>query len=623
MPGYTNRMLKVDLTTLTTIYEETSQEYLEPYIGGSSLAARLFFDAKAYEIPPLAPENPLFIMSGPMTGTTFPGTSRFVMCARSPLTSIWGESASGGTFGAELKKAGLDGIQLTGKSEKPIVLFIDDGHISFESARELWGRDTYQTIDTLLDKYPGKRSVKVLAIGPAGENLVKYAAVCNDKAHYIGRTGMGAVMGSKHLKAIVVRGTGHVTVPDDDAYKSARKSAMAAIKNSMISDTFHSLGTAAAMDMGMLTGDVPIKNWSIGVDYAMADAIGGPAINERLLLKRKACYACPIGCKPVIHLDTPGGETQEAPGPEYETCASFGTMIMNDNLDALALANDLCNRLGIDTISCGATIAFLMEVFEQGLLSKQDMDGLDLSWGNIAAAMDLVKKIAYREGFGNQAAEGSLRLARTLGPAAMDSAVTVKGLELPMHDPRAFHGQGLSFMSSNRGACHLQHSVQAVEQGMVAWPETGLAEDYPAADSAGKAAMVCIAEDIGQMANAVCMCHFVHWAMGMQPFMAGFNAVTGHDFDMELFLESGRRAWMLKRALNNLMGVTSDDDHLPKRILTPLSEGGAQGSVPDEALMKQEYYEIRGLDAKGVPEFEVLETLGLGFLIDELISLKL
>ena len=301
-----NRLLKVDLTTQVITYAEIGHEHLTQHVGGSSLAARLFFDAKAYEIPPLAPQSPLFIMPGPMTGTTFPGTSRFVMCARSPLTHIWGESASGGAFGAELKKAGLDGIQLTGKAEEPVVLYIDDEHISLESARELWGKDTYQTIDTLLDTYPGRRSVKVLAIGPAGENLVRYAAVCNDKAHYLGRTGMGAVMGSKHLKAIVVRGTGHVPVSDEDAYRSARDAAMITIKNSMISDTFHSLGTAAAMDMGMMTGDVPIKNWSKGVDYAMADAIGGPAINDRILTKRKACYTCPIACKPVIQVNTPG-----------------------------------------------------------------------------------------------------------------------------------------------------------------------------------------------------------------------------------------------------------------------------------------------------------------------------
>ena len=621
MTGYMNRLLHIDLTTRSVTTTEMNPVYLKQYVGGSALAARLFFEAGGFDIPPLSPQSPLIVMTGPMTGTTFPGTSRFVMAARSPLTGIWGEAASGGAFGAELKKAGLDGILVTGRAEQPTVICIDDERISLENARDLWGCDTYQTIDRLVENHPGNRTVKVLAIGPAGENLVKYAAVCNDKAHYVGRTGMGAVMGSKLLKAVVARGTADVPVYDVDAYRSSRDAALTAIRNSMISDTFRSLGTAAAMDMGMMTGDVPIKNWSKGVDYAMADAVGGPAINDRILTKRKACYACPIGCKPVIHVETSGAQLKEVPGPEYETCASFGTMIMNDNLEALAVANDLCNRLGIDTISCGATIAFIMEVFEKGLLTREDADGLDLSWGNIAAVLELVRMIASRTGFGNRAAEGSHRLARSLGPSAMDCTVTVKKLELPMHDPRAFHGQGLSYMSSNRGACHLQHSVQAVEQGMVTWPETGLEEDYPATDSTGKAAMVGIAEDIGQMANALCVCHFVHWAMGMGPLLAGFNAVTGYPADMAHFLESGRRAWFLKRALNNLMGVTAADDRLPKRILTPLSEGGAEGSVPDESLMKREYYQIRGLDERGIPGSGMLENLGLGFLKEKLIIL--
>lgn len=593
-------------------------EWLKKYVGGSALAARLFFEAEGHNIPPLSLDSPLIIMTGPMTGTTFPGTSRFVMCARSPLTGIWGESASGGAFGAELKKAGFDGIVITGKAPFPVYLCIEDEGVRIESAQSLWGKDTYQTIDALLMAQPGKRKAKILSIGPAGENLVRFAAVCNDKAHYIGRTGMGAAMGSKNLKAVMVKGTRKVSLSDETEFRAARDAALKAIKDSMISDSFHSLGTAAAMDMGMMTGDVPIKNWSKGVDYDMADALGGPAISEKILTKRKACYACPIACKPVIHVDAPGYGLDNVPGPEYETCASFGTMIMNNDLIALARVNDLCNRMGVDTISCGATIAFVMEVVDKGLLTKDDMDGLDITWGNIEAAAILVKKIAHREGFGDLAAEGSLRLAESIGEAAIDCTVTVKGMELPMHDPRAFHGQGLSYMSSNRGACHLQHSVQAVEQGMVAWPEIGLEEDYPATESQGKGTMVFISENIGQMANNLCACHFVHWAMGLNPLLKGFNAVTGYDFDMNAFLEAGNRSWVLKRALNNMMGITMKDDRLPKRILTPLSDGGAQGSVPDEALMIREYYAQRGLDERGYPIPRVLEELNLEFLLPEL-----
>ena len=614
MSGNYCKLLKIDLGAGTIETIDLEEAMMRTHVGGSSLAARLFFEADGYQYQPLAAESPLYIITGPMVGTNFPGTSRFVLCARSPLTGIWGESASGGFWGAELKKAGFDGISIEGKVAVPSYIMIDDSNVSVMDAGELWGLDTYQTVDALKDKYKGQRSVRVLAIGPAGENLVKYAAVCNDKAHYCGRTGMGAVMGSKNLKAIVVRGNGKVPVAELEMYQEARKTALANIKESMIAASMHDLGTAAAMDMGMMTGDVPIKNWSLGEDYEMAAALGGPAIHETILEGRVACYTCPIGCKPVVAVDHPEYAIAKGPGPEYETCATFGTMIMNDDLNAVAYANELCNRLGLDTITCGATIAFIMDCYANGLLSRQDLDGVDMAWGNVDAAIKTVKKIAYREGFGDRAAEGSQALAASIGKDAEKYAVTVKGLELPMHDPRGFHGQGLAYMNSNRGACHLQHAVQAVEQGMVAWPEVGLEENYAATESAGKAKMVCISENIGQMANAACICQFVHWAMGLDEFLDGFNAVTGYGFDMEELIAAGQRAWVLKRALNNIMGVTAADDRLPLKVLTPTAEGSAAGSVPDEDLMRKEYYEIRGLDEKGFPTSGLLQELGLTFL---------
>ena len=614
MSGNYHKLLKIDLGAGTIETIDLEEAMMRTHVGGSSLAARLFFEADGYQYQPLAAESPLYIITGPMVGTNFPGTSRFVLCARSPLTGIWGESASGGFWGAELKKAGFDGISIEGKAAVPSYIMIDDSNVSVMDAGELWGLDTYQTVDALKDKYKGQRSVRVLAIGPAGENLVKYAAVSNDKAHYCGRTGMGSVMGSKNLKAIVVRGNGKVPVAELEMYQEARKTALANIKESMIAASMHDLGTAAAMDMGMMTGDVPIKNWSLGEDYEMAAALGGPAIHETILEGRVACYTCPIGCKPVVAVDHPEYAIAKGPGPEYETCATFGTMIMNDDLNAVAYANELCNRLGLDTITCGATLAFMMDCYANGLLSLQDLDGVDMAWGNVDAAIKTVQKIAYREGFGDRAAEGSQALAASIGKDAEKYAVTVKGLELPMHDPRGFHGQGLAYMNSNRGACHLQHAVQAVEQGMVAWPEVGLEEDYAATESAGKAKMVCISENIGQMANAACICQFVHWAMGLDEFLDGFNAVTGYGFDMQELIAAGQRAWVLKRALNNIMGVTAADDRLPQKVLTPTAEGSAAGSVPDEDLMRKEYYEIRGLDEKGFPTFGLLQELGLTFL---------
>jgi aldehyde:ferredoxin oxidoreductase len=618
MSGNFHKLLKIDLGSGNIDTIDLDPEMVRTYVGGSSLGAKLFLDSEGDQYRALQAESPLYIMTGPMVGTNFPGTSRFVFCARSPLTGIWGESASGGFWGAELKKAGFDGIVIDGIAAVPSYIVIDDSDVSIADAGELWGMDTYETIDLLKGRHKGQRSVRVLTIGPAGENLVKYAAVCNDKAHYFGRTGMGAVMGSKNLKAVAVRGTGRVPVADHEIYRETRQVALADIKESMIAASMHDLGTAAAMDMGMMTGDVPIKNWSIGEDYEMAAALGGPAIHETILEGRAACYACPIGCKPVVAVGHPHYAIAKGPGPEYETCATFGTMIMNADLNAVAYANERCNRLGIDTITCGATIAFMMDCYANGLLSRQDLDGVDMTWGNVDAAIDMVNKIARREGFGDRAAEGSQALAATIGGEAQNYAVTVKGLELPMHDPRGFHGLGLAYMNSNRGACHLQHTVQAVEQGMVAWPEAGLEEDYAATESTGKAKMVCISENIGQMANAACVCHFVHWAMGLDKFLNGFNAVTGYGLDMAEFIAAGQRAWVLKRALNNMMGITTADDRLPPKVLTPTAEGSAAGSIPDEDLMRREYYEIRGLDEKGFPKAELLQGLGLEFLSPKL-----
>ena len=620
MFGSSNKILEIDLDSEKVRTRVLEADLYRTFVGGSSFAARLFVDYRGCESKPLQPESPLFVMAGPMVGTNFPGTSRFVVCARSPLTGIWGESASGGTFGADLKKAGFDGMVVSGKSRKPCYILIDDTVVSVVDAAALWGLDTYQTIDALKKKHKGNRPVRVMTIGPAGEKLVKFASICNDKAHYFGRTGMGAVMGSKNLKAVVVRGTGKVSIADEDAYQAARNVTLANIKETMIAASFHDLGTAAAMDMGMLTGDVPIKNWTIGEDYEMAAALGGPAIHEKILKGRIACFACPIGCKPVVEVNHGRYAVAKGPGPEYETCAAFGTMILNDNLKAVAHINELCNRLGLDTITCGSTIAFMMECYEKGLLNRNDLDGLELTWGNLAAVVAMVKKIALLEGFGERAAEGSQALAAYIGGAAAESVVTVKKLELPMHDPRAFHGLGLAYMNSNRGACHLQHSVQAVEQGMVSWPEIGFEDDYPATVSNGKAKMVCICEEIGQMANAVCVCHFVHWAMGFTHLLSGFNAITGYGFDVQMFLECGRRAWVLKRALNNIMGVRVEDDRLPPRVLTAVSEGGAAGSVPDQDLMRKQYYQIRGLDERGFPTPQLLKLSDLEFLQKPLAS---
>lgn len=618
MPGPYGKFLEINLETRVIKPFEIKPEYTRDFVGGASLAARLFLDIADPLVDPLGANNPLLIMNGPLAGTNFPGSSRFVVCGKSPLTGIWGESASGGSFGADLKKAGMGGLIISGVAAGPMYLFIDDGRVEIMDAQEFWGKETFEVVDTLKKRHGGDGSASVITIGPAGEHLVKYAAICNDKAHYLGRTGMGAVMGSKNLKAVVVKGTRKVPLADGDAYKTARKNTLQTSRESMIATSFSQIGTAAAVEMGLLTGDLPIKNWTVGLDDDISEAIGGAIINETILKKHKACFACPVACKPEILSEDDTYPVEQGPGPEYETVGTFGSMQMNLNLKGLSKANDRCNRLGLDTISCGATIAFIMEAFEKGLLQSGDMDGLDITWGNIDDSLALIEKIAVRQGFGDRAAEGSAALALSLPAEALDFMVTTKKLELPMHDPRGFHGMGLAYMMSPRGGCHLQHSCQAVEQGMVDWEEAGLKDDYEGPASEGKAEMVFITENIGQMANTACFCHFVHWAIGLQNLLDGFNAVTGLDCDLEAFMKIGQRAWVLKRAIGNLMGVTRADDVLPKRVLTPLAEGGSMGTVPDVDLMRTEYYSLRGLDEKGVPLPEVLDKLNLGFLKEKL-----
>jgi aldehyde:ferredoxin oxidoreductase len=312
-------------------------------------------------------------------------------------------------------------------------------------------------------------------------------------------------------------------------------------------------------------------------------------------------------------------ETEEGPGPEYETCGTFGTMIMNYDLGAVIKANALCNRYGMDTISAGATIAMAMELYQKGIIDKKKADDLELTWGNMDAVFALLKKISVREGFGNILAEGSLKAAAQLGEAAMDSVVQVKGLEPPMHDPRGYHGMGLAYMMSNRGACHLQHAAMGMEQGMVSWPQLfDMKDDYDGKTSQGKAMLVFNAENYGILDNSLSICHYVMYCVKPETLRDAFNAITGFNFEFKDFLMSGARDWTLKRGINNLLGVTVKDDVLPKKILTPLLEGAGAGSIPDMKLLRDEYYAIRGLTPNGIVSEEKLLELGLPELRDRL-----
>jgi len=614
--GYAGRFLRVDLTNGRCSPFTVEDDRLRKFIGGSSLGAKLFLDGYPLDADPLAPESPLMVMTGPMVGSGFPGTSRFAVCAKSPLTGIWGESACGGTFGPELKKAGYDGIVITGRAEKPVVLSIVKGEAKLTDASGLWGKDVYETTDLLKEADKG---AKTLVIGPAGENLVRFAAIGNDKGHFVGRTGLGAVMGAKRLKAISVRGEGKLAKADEARFRELHREAIQQIKDSALAGSLHAMGSDANMDIGMINGDVPVKNWSVGEDFDLSSALSGPTLSETYLTRAHACANCPVACKRVVKVPDGPFQTEEGPGPEYETCGTFGTMIMNRDLAGVIKANELCNRLGMDTISCGAAIAWAMELFEKGTLTVKETDGLDLSWGNMESVLALLLRIARREGFGDLLAQGSLAAARKIGGDAVDAVVHVKGLDLPMHDPRGFHGMGLAYMMSNRGACHLQHAVLATEQGMASWPQLfPMKDDYKGTTSEGKAELVFHSENYGILGNSLSICHYLTDCLKPETIRDAFNAITGFGLDFAGLMACGARDWTLKRGINNLLGVTEKDDVLPKRVMTPLKEGAGAGSVPDVEKLKREYYALRGLDERGFPREEKLRELGLDELRERL-----
>lgn len=616
MSGYTNCILEVNLKTGAITQVRLDDQTKRSLMGGSAVAAKLFLERVEPKVEPLSPANTLFIMTGPLTGTTLPGVSRFAICAKSPLTGIWGESTCGGYFGAQLKFAGYDGIIFTDVASQPVYLCIDDDKVELRDASHLWGKGIYAVTDELRKGNAGGRKFEVLAIGQAGEHLVKYAAVSNNGAHFAGRAGMGAVMGLKKLKAIIARGSSKVEYSIPGEARELRKELVKKTKDHMIAQSFRDLGTDAAMSLGMMTGDIPIKNWEIGEDFEFSEQLGGHTLTERYLTKPFACYSCPIACKRVVrvkegHYRTGG----EIPGPEYETCAAFGTMLLNKDLAAIIRANYLCNDYGMDTISCGCTIAFVMECYEKGLLSAPDTGGLELTWGNIEAVIELLPQIAFREGVGDLLAEGSREAARRIGKGADELTVEVKGLEVPMHDPRGFHGMGLGYAVSNRGACHLQHMNLFVEQGTAVYAEVGLETDYLGQTSEGKARMHYLSENLGATTSAAPICIFVLGCITADDFTAMLRVTTGFDYTLNELLECGERVWLLKRGLNNLMGITRKDDRLPLKILSPVKEGAAVDSVPDIEKMLSEYYELRGLDNSGVPKREALEKAGLGYLI--------
>lgn len=611
MATFHGKILKVNLGDRSTEVMEVSPDLTRKYLGGVGLAARLYLDGYDLNADPLSPSSPLFIMAGPLTGTQLPGTGRFTVCARSPLTDIFGYANAGGRFGPELKFSGFDGIVIEGKADKPVCLVVDDGEARIEDATDLWGLDAWDCEDKLKERLTGPRKIQVLGIGQAGENQVRFANICHNRGALVGRCGMGAVMGSKNLKAVAVRGGWKPTPAHEEEYQALLKNAQETVKANPLAGALKAMGTNVGYAGGLATGDVPIKNWALGEHKEAMESLSPNNYTANYLTHGSACYACPIACKRNVAIKEGKYKTDEIPGPEYETVAMFGSMMMNHDLEAVIEANKICNRMGMDTISCGSTIAHAMEMWEKEIIGEKDTGGLELTWGNMEAVMELLPRIARREGFGDILAEGSQRAAKKFGQGSESFLTTIKGLETPAHDPRAYHGFGIAYAMSPRGSCHIKNMELYAEFGMFRHESIGMSGDTTPMSSVGKARRVSIGEDVGALNDSAVICVFAQAAITPEIFLEGLRTATGFDYSLEEMMEIGRRTMILLRGITNLQGVSNKDDRLPERILTPPPSGPHQDSKIDMDLMLAEYYNARGLGADGKPTPETCRGLGL------------
>ncbi len=605
------KLLLVDLERGRIEAEELNMEWARQFVGGSGLACRYLYDLVDADTDPLGPDNPLIFMTGPLVGTRAPSCGRYVVCARSPLTGIWGEANCGGFFGPELRFAGYDGIIVTGQAAQPVYLCIREGQAELRDAAHLWAQDTYQTQTTIQEELGDKR-LRVACIGPAGENLVKLAAIMSDQARAAGRTGLGAVMGSKKLKAVAVRGHEKVPLFDEEAFREAAKEATEIVRHDFATEMYRIAGTAFWVDTALMMGDMPVKYFTRDF-FEEGAALSGATMAETVLTKRSACYRCPIGCGRVIKIEEGPYRLAEGDGPEYETLATFGSLLLIDDLAAVATLNRLCNAYGLDTISAGVTVAFAYRLFEQGVIDQQETDGLVLEWGDPEGAMALVKMIARREGFGAVLAEGTRAMGTRYN--RLEEAAQVKGLEIPMHDPRAFFGTALSYATSPRGACHMQgNGGYGVDMGM-AVEELGILPG----DRFGleqKAIVAARAQDWRALYNAMIMCQFANPPVAN--ILALLNMATGWELRVDDLLPLGERIFNIKRALNCRLGLTAADDHLPEIVLRPLA-GDTEGHVPDMERLLADYYQYRGWDPDtGQPKADKLLLLDMGRVAEDL-----
>jgi aldehyde:ferredoxin oxidoreductase len=629
MHGYAGRWLRVDLGSGNSWTEPLDDSRARRYLGGRGMGARLLLDEVPQGCDPLGPENRLVFAMGPLAGTFAPGAGRFVVLGKSPATDGFGEAYTGGFVAHELKYAGYDGIVVQGRAAEMVYLAILDDRVEIRPAGHLAGRATLET-EAAIKQELGDGESRIISIGLAGERQVRYACVMNDTDRAAGRTGLGAVMGAKNLKAVAIRGTGRVTLADPKAFRDFALADLAKIRrHPWLGDSpggAGALGTAGGVEDLSSAGILPTRNWETGT-WEYADRISGTAMKNTILLGHRACQACPVGCTRVVQVPGGpfGGVRPEYGGPEYETVAAFGSLCENRNLEAIALLNQRCNEYGLDTISAGSAIAFAMECCERGLLSERDI-GFRLGWGDAPAMVRLLEMIARREGVGDLLAEGVRRAAARLGGGASDLAVQVKGLEFGMHEARGKKGLALSYATAPRGADHMEGFHDPSLAVPNAWPELGVTETMDRFTLEGKPRVVRLAEDYTSFINSLPLCSFMSLTVGgirnTEEITGMLSAATGwSDLTLAEEMAIGERAYNLARAFTVRESGGQADDRLPAKLSRSLRDGASRDQVITDRDLQpalQEYYRLRGWTETGIPSQAKLQELGLGDVVRQL-----
>jgi aldehyde:ferredoxin oxidoreductase len=598
--AYGGYILRVDLTSGQIRREKSDPQFMLKTIGGRGLNSTRMHDELKRDIDPLSPENMLLIGVGPLTGTLLTSSAYITISGKSPLTGILGDSAAGGFFGPELKHAGYDQIVLCGRSEKPVYLFIADDHVELRDASHLWGQDIWQSTAAIRREL-NDNAVQVAAIGPAGENLVKFATVACNNARTCGRTGMGCLFGSKNLKAVVVRGTGCLTLYDPNKFFELCQELDRKIIAHPEYDQRRSLGSTLLVKALNGIGILPTDHFQKGVcEYV--DRISGETLAEKYKVKNKSCFNCNIHCSRYYLT-----KTIEAEGPEFETLCSYSSRLGIDNLEFALRMNQYLNRMGVDSLSSGETIGWAMECVQRGLLTRDDFDGLDLSWGNWKSVEKLLKMIVYREGIGDLFAEGTRSLAQHFGRGTEEYAFHVKGLDMICGDPRGIKAFGLTYAVASRGADHLRAEpfFELTERYDEAQRRWGIREIADRLSNKGKAVLVEYTERLGLLTDCLTMCKNIGLSMDIMNFDLAselLQAGTGLPFTAEKVDEALKGIIDRDRLMNMDFGVDAVQDTLPGRFIhEPLQKGASKGHVVPVDQMVKEYYQIKGWDENGAP----------------------